>query len=123
MVSVIAGLAGGLVATIVMTAVMNVREVLPKDAIPSIDDPAFGTAHVGEPDVLVLAGEDALHAFADPGNEFERVDGAFRVDGTRWDPVTGESEDGRRLERVPAKRLFAFAWQDDHGPDAFYREW
>ena len=24
-----------------------------------------------------------------------------------------------RLRRVPARRLFAFAWQDDHGPDAF----
>jgi hypothetical protein len=24
-----------------------------------------------------------------------------------------------RLDRVPIRRLFAFAWQDDHGPDAF----
>ena len=34
--------------------------------------------------------------------------------------MTGESDDGRALARVPTRRLFAFAWQDDHGPDAFY---
>jgi hypothetical protein len=34
--------------------------------------------------------------------------------------VTGESADGRRLDRLPTRRLFAFAWQDDHGPDAFW---
>jgi len=33
--------------------------------------------------------------------------------------VTGESGDGRTLTRVPAVRLFAFAWQDAYGPDAF----
>ena len=47
----------------------------------------------------------------------ERV---LRGDGTRWDPATGRSADGRRLDRLPARRLFAFAWQDDHGPDSFY---
>lgn len=43
----------------------------------------------------------------------------FLGDGTTWDPVSGESGDGRRLERVSGRRLFALAWQDAHGSDAF----
>ncbi|MUV88549.1 hypothetical protein GJ629_00490 [Halapricum sp. CBA1109] len=46
---------------------------------------------------------------------------ALRADGTIWNPAAGESEEGRALDRMPARRLFAFAWQDDHGPDALYR--
>jgi len=80
---------------------------------------------VGGLDVLVFADEATLHAFEDPGLDFERVDdpeaeGRFRADGTAWDPATGESGDDRRLERIPATRLYAFAWQDAHGPDSFY---
>jgi len=86
------------------------------------------TDTVGGLDVVVFAVDDALHAFEDPGYEFERVDGddaadereRFRADGTTWDGITGESDDGRELERVATRRLYAFAWQDDHGPDAFY---
>lgn len=48
--------------------------------------------------------------------------GTFRADGTRWEGATGEAADGRRLRRLPARRLFAFAWQDDHGPASFYGE-
>jgi hypothetical protein len=77
------------------------------------------TDTVGDTSLLVFAAEE-LHAFEHPGHEFQRVDGQFRADGTVWDPVTGESADGRRLDPVPARRLFAFTWQDDHGPDAFY---
>jgi len=80
---------------------------------------------VGGLDVAVFAAEETLHAFEDPGLDFEQVDdpeaeGRFRADGTAWDPATGESADGRRLERIPATRLYAFAWQDAHGPDSFY---
>ncbi|MFB6219455.1 MAG: DUF3179 domain-containing protein [Halobacteriaceae archaeon] len=77
------------------------------------------TDTVGGRDVVVVAA-DGLHAFAAPGFELAVADGEVRGDGTAWDPLTGESGDGRRLDRVPARRLFAFAWQDDHGPDAFY---
>lgn len=40
---------------------MNVIDVLPKDAIPSIDDPSFGSEYDGNSDdyVLVLDGEPA----------------------------------------------------------------
>ncbi|USZ71648.1 DUF3179 domain-containing protein [Natronosalvus halobius] len=91
------------------------------------------TASVGESEVVVLAGEAGIHAFEAPdfALEFGRavdVDVDVDVDatgssplvgdGTTWDPVTGESEDGRRLEAVPAKRLFAFAWCDDHGQES-----
>lgn len=76
---------------------------------------------VGGRSVVVFATPDGVHAFENPGYAFEPVDdGTARVDGTTWDGATGASDDGRRLERLPARRLFAFAWQDDHGPDAFY---
>jgi len=78
------------------------------------------TDTVGDTPVVVFAATEP-HAFENPGHEFERVDGAFRADGTSWEPVTGESADGRTLDPVPARRLFAFTWQDDHGPGAFYR--
>lgn len=71
---------------------------------------------VGGRSVVVFATPDGVHAFENPGYAFEPVDdGTARADGT-----TGEGDDGRRLARLPARRLFAFAWQDDHGPEAFY---
>ncbi|MFT4947740.1 MAG: hypothetical protein ACI8TL_001989, partial [Natronomonas sp.] len=38
---------------------MNVQSVLPKDAIPSIDDPSFGQEFFGDPDdeVIVVDGD------------------------------------------------------------------
>ena len=75
---------------------------------------------VGPWAVVVFSTADGLHAFDDPGFRFEPVSEGFRADGTVWDGGTGIAEDGRRLDRIPAKRLFAFAWQDDHGPNAFY---
>ena len=72
-------------------------------------------------DIVVLTDGNGIHAYENPGYEFERgADGRLRADGTTWHPATGRSEDGRRLVRVPARRFFAFTWQDDHGPDAFY---
>ncbi|MFW6447964.1 MAG: DUF3179 domain-containing (seleno)protein [Halobacteriota archaeon] len=78
------------------------------------------TDRLGGREVVVAATDDGIHAFAHPGWAFDLDDGGLVADGTRWDPVTGEGEDGRRLERVPARRLFAFAWRDDHGDAAFY---
>jgi hypothetical protein len=76
---------------------------------------------VGDRDAVVFATETAgIHGYADPGYEFERDGEAFVADGTRWDSATGRAADGRRLERLATRRLFAFAWQDDHGPGAFY---
>lgn len=77
---------------------------------------------VGGESVVVFATDDGVHAFADPGVAFEATgdDGRFTSDGTTWDGATGVAADGRRLDRLPARRLFAFAWQDDHGPDAFW---
>jgi len=70
--------------------------------------------------VVLATGNAGIHGFVDPGYSFDRVDGDIVADGTRWDPATGRAPDGRALERVPARRLFAFAWQDDHGENAFY---
>ena len=79
---------------------------------------------VGGDALVVVATLDGVFCYVDPGLSFDRVPGdadIYAADGSRWDGTTGESDDGRRLERVPVRRLFAFAWQDDHGPDAFYR--
>lgn len=78
------------------------------------------TDSVGGLDVVVFATADGLAVFENPGHAFESRDGDVYGDGARWDPVAGTSDDGRRLDPVPFRRLFAFAWQDIHGPDAFY---
>mgnify|MGYP006275781871 CR=1 FL=1 len=76
---------------------------------------------VGDHHIVVIATDDGLHAFEGPGFDLTlAADGQLRGDGAVWTPATGESDDGRHLTRVPARRLFAFAWQDDHGPAAFY---
>ena len=76
---------------------------------------------VGGRPVLVVATEAGeIHGFADPGIPFEWTEGELVGDGTTWNPATGRAADGCRLERLATRRVFAFAWQDDHGPDAFY---
>lgn len=77
---------------------------------------------IGSRDVVVFAVDGELHAFEDPCFKFEREDEGFVGDGVRWDGTTDRAEDGRQLDRLPTRRLFAFAWQDDHGPDAFYEQ-
>jgi hypothetical protein len=77
-------------------------------------------ATVGGGRVVVVTTPEGTFAYEHPGGDVEPTDGGFRADGTAWDGTTGRGDDGRRLERVPARRSFAFAWQDDHGPDAFY---
>lgn len=77
-------------------------------------------ATVGKTDVIVLATDDGLHAFEQPEFELRLESGSVRGDGTTWTLTTGESDDGRRLRRVETRRLYAFAWQDDHGPRSFY---
>jgi len=78
------------------------------------------TATVGDIDVVVFATGDGVHAFENPGFGFAADGDGFRADGSHWDGATGESEDGRELERVPSRRLFAFAWVDDHGIGSLY---
>jgi hypothetical protein len=78
-------------------------------------------AAVGGRDIVVFATESAgIHAYADPGYAFDRDGEGVVADGARWDPATGRADDDRELERVPTRRLFAFAWRDDHGAGAFY---
>jgi len=95
------------------------------------------TATVGDREVVVFATDDGIHAFRNPGYEWREHVGNFRADaaggGALYDGATGEPVDApaahtgesgsvaaEPLERVPARRLFAFAWQDDHGEDAFW---
>ena len=75
---------------------------------------------VGGLDVLVVSSGDDIYAFEDPGYEFELREGTLYGDGAKWNTTTGRSDDGRTLARVPSRRLYAFAWQDDHGPKSFY---
>lgn len=83
---------------------------------------SVGHATVGDVDVVAFATSDGVHAYRNPGFAFERTaePDTYRADGARWTGATGESDDDRSLDRVPSRRLFAFAWQDDHGPDAFW---
>jgi len=83
---------------------------------------SVGHATVGDVDVVAFATSDGVHAYRNPEFAFERTaePDTFTADGARWAGASGESDDGRSLERLPSRRLFAFAWQDDHGPDAFW---
>lgn len=89
-------------------------------ALPAVESAGGAlTVTIGGQQVVILATEAGVHAFENPGYTFESLgDEQFRADGAVWDGATGESDDGRRLDRVPVRRLFAFAWQDDH-PDSF----
>jgi len=78
------------------------------------------TDTVGARAVVVIADDVGIRAFENPGFEFEQRDGKLVANGATWDPVTGESDDGRQLTPVASRRLFAFAWQDAHDPDAVY---
>ena len=78
------------------------------------------TDSVGGLDIVVFTLKGGIHAFTNPGLSFPKQDGVIHADETTWDPVTGTSADGRGLDRVPACRMFAFAWQDGHGVNAFY---
>lgn len=75
---------------------------------------------VGGRDVIVVSSGRGLHAFENPGYEFELRNGTLFGDGVSWDSMTGRSTDGRTLSRIPARQLYAFAWQDDHGRESFY---
>ncbi|WP_255196731.1 DUF3179 domain-containing (seleno)protein [Halorarius litoreus] len=70
------------------------------------------TSTVGDSEVLVVAGDAGLHAFERPAGDIDAVTGV--------DLTAGTDADGQRLTRLPARRLFAFAWQDDHGSDSFW---
>ncbi|MXV61915.1 DUF3179 domain-containing protein [Natronorubrum sp. JWXQ-INN-674] len=90
--------------------------------LPRVAD-AGGVVHetIAETDIVVFATDDGIHAFENPGYEFEpTTTGRFRADSTTWNGATGTATDGRQLSRLPARRLFAFAWQDDHGSDSFF---
>jgi hypothetical protein len=77
---------------------------------------------VGDRDIVVFATDaDGIHGFVNPGYSFEVTEAGVIADGTTWNPSNGRAADGRCLDRLSTRRLFAFAWQDDHGPDTFYR--
>lgn len=75
---------------------------------------------VGDQDVIVVSSGAEIHAFENPAYEFEIRNGTLYGDDVSWDMATGRSSDGRTLSRVPARRLYAFAWLDDHGGNSFY---
>ena len=77
------------------------------------------TATVGGRDIVVETPEGAT-AFVKPEFELNHRNGKIYGDEATWNPITGTSDDGRQLEKLPTRRLFAFAWQDAHGPDSFY---
>ena len=78
------------------------------------------TATVGGNDILAVKTAESATVFIDPGFGLKRRNGQLYGDGTEWNPITGTSDDGRQLERLATRRLYAFAWQDAHGPESFY---
>jgi hypothetical protein len=79
------------------------------------------TVEVGGMAAVVFATPDGIHAFEDPDSTGDRrTTGDSEQTGASRDGATGQAGDGRSLDRLPARRLFAFAWQDDHGAAAFY---
>lgn len=105
----------------------NRTDIGPKESVLGIE---YGGDAVGYPisrvesargrDVIVFADGGRLHAFENPGYEFTASGPGLVADGARWNAATGRSDDGRQLRRISSRRLYAFAWQDDHGPSAFY---
>ncbi len=79
------------------------------------------TDSIGDLSIVVILTADQIVAYENPGYEFSNKNETIYGDGTQWDPVTGEGDDGRVLTPVPSRRMFAFAWQDAHGEDSFYK--
>lgn len=77
---------------------------------------------VGGRSISLFDTPNGVHAYFDEGLTFSPTDDGnlFRANGTEWTGTNGTSDDGRSLNRAPFRRLFAFTWQDDHGPEAFY---
>lgn len=106
-------------AVVLGIEVSNVAVGFPRPWV--LDDGGLVQTRVGERAVTVLAHDGELFAYETPDLTLTWVDGRLQGDETTWDPITGASADGRRVDRVPGRRLFAFTWVDDHGPTAFYR--
>ncbi|MFB6126791.1 MAG: Rieske (2Fe-2S) protein [Halolamina sp.] len=88
------------------------------------------TATVGGTDVLVVAAEEDLYAYRDPGQDWELTRGGLRGEGALWDPATGRPLDNpathiyadqEPLERLSVRRLSALDWRDEHGDASLYR--
>lgn len=103
----------------------------PRPEVEAAGGVATGT--VGGVDVVVFSTDDGLHAYRDPGYEWESVRAGFRGGDALWNGATGETVDEpaahsgeayrqrEPLKRLPAVRLFAYGWVDNHGTDSFYR--
>jgi hypothetical protein len=60
---------------------------------------------VGDLDVLVVSSGDDIHAFEDPGYEFESREGMLYGDGATWDTTTGPMDERSREYRVDGSTL------------------
>lgn len=68
--------------------------------------------------VVVPEADGALHAVEAPGFDLSATGGGeYAGDGATRTGATGRAADGRRQSRAPTRRLFA--WQVDHGAEAF----
>lgn len=71
--------------------------------------------------ILVYALDGAVGAIESPGPEFPPDGESVLTYGGNWPSTHGESQRGVEAPPVRSLRLFAFAWQDAHGPDAFWK--
>ena len=79
---------------------MDIQDVLPRDAIPSIDDPSFGTAYFGaDDDEVIVVKSDPPRAYPIRILSYHEIvndalDGPLRSDNDA--PSNAESDDDRR---------------------------
>ena len=79
------------------------------------------TDTVGSRAVLIIGTEDRLYAYEPPNHSMEYRNRTLTGDGVTWDPSTGRSEDDRTLRRA-SRLMYAFVWQDGHGPGSSYEQ-
>ena len=87
---------------------MNVQNVLPRDAIPSIDDPTFGSTYFGDPDDEVIVDayrERVKDAHPDQGGsiaEFQAVKTAYERLQNGYEPGDPLPDEDAESEAEPA---------------------
>lgn len=79
---------------------MNVRQVVPRDAIPSVDDPTFRDAHDDPDDEVIVVESDPPRAYPVRHLDYhETVDDRFDPGG--WPAADGSETDSDGDDTAP----------------------
>lgn len=84
--------------------------------VPVMREQRILETEIGGMSLVAAFAGDGVHVYQRDGYSFEPGPNGTMVDddGTRWDIVSGTSEDGRSLTPVAAQGLFWFAWLEFH---------